>query len=189
MKFEVKPEIETENSTEREKIIEGARAERLILGLEVLKRLVKVGSLFVKLGAYTGLQAIDLSPLGNVKLGVERLAGKNSTGKELTEEEKVLHSLIVLSSTICYSLLTYGVYTGNVPMVLSSTIPYTVTNRLTFKLKGPQIKEDLKEFKRKLGESWRELLLECKGILDSYGKNNVEKLVKKVAESKKENDN
>ena len=92
-----KPTAEKDPTLERcANIIEQAKKERSELAIDVLKRLTSI--------------AINISPLGTVKMGAEIYFGKKATGETFTTPGKVLHGLVIASSLTCWSIAILAAY-------------------------------------------------------------------------------
>lgn len=148
--------FETAEPNETKKnVIEKAKKERFKLAFDVSLRLLKLAS-----------HAIDLTPIGNLKMGTEAILGKTSTGEKLNTKDRIMYSLILLHSFIYTTLLGYGILKGDVNAVMLSAPVYAITVGLTMKQKGPQIKKDIPEFIKKHVDLLNEHLVNSKKIIE-----------------------
>lgn len=171
-----KPSLEVIPPEEKKvEVIEKAHKERLELATLMFAKLVS--------------HAIDITPLGNFKMLPEMALGRTATGIKLSKKDRIMYGLIVLHSFFYTTLLGYGILKGDVNAVMLSAPIYAVTVGLTIKQKGSQVKKDITEFILKHGESLNQHLLESKRIIERYGQENVIKLIEKIKQEKKSDDN
>lgn len=93
MNFEKPPE-EKNIPEEQKGVMEKSQKERFALSIDILKRITSI--------------AINITPLGNIKMGAEIYFSKKATGEVLTTPGKVLHGLIIASSLATWSLATWA---------------------------------------------------------------------------------
>ncbi|MFZ3011945.1 MAG: pre-toxin TG domain-containing protein [Minisyncoccia bacterium] len=182
MEFKLeKPSLETENPNEnRDKIMEKAQEERLKLKFDVFLKTVKLAIHFLEV----------TTPIGNFKMGAEAMLGKRFlTGEELSKKDRIMYGLIVLHSSIYATLLGYGLIKGDPNAIMLSAPVYAITVGLTIAGKRQQVKEDIPESVKKYGDSLNEQLIASKKAIEEYGQENVKKLIEKIKQNKKPDDN
>lgn len=155
MNFNESPrESQTEKQEKQEpkNIIENARKERLALSIDILKRLAS--------------HALDLTPLGNIKMGTEMVMGKTFSGETLNFRDRTMYSLIITNSLIFWGLLSHGISKRDPEALRLSGMFYAMTTGLTVAQKGIQIIRESQKLAKKYNmESLHQLLVTCEEII------------------------
>jgi hypothetical protein len=143
---------------ERKDVIEIAQQERFALAIDVLKRLTS--------------HALDLTPIGNLKMGAEIAAGKTLSGEELKLADKAMYSLIIASSLTFWGLLTLGISNKDPEALRLAGMAWTATTGLTVTQKGVQIIKEAQKLAKKYNmESLHQLLVTAEEAIKKLKEN------------------
>ena len=170
------PSTETQKPNEtRKEVMEKAQDERLKLKFDAFKKILD-----------SVLHAIELTPLGNITMGVAVVRGKRFfIDEKLSKKDRIMYGLIILHSSIYSTLFTYGVLKGDIGAVVLSIPIYGITSGLTIAQKRQEVKKNIPESVKKYGDSQNEQLMASKKTIEEYGYEKVKELIEKMKKEKK----
>jgi hypothetical protein len=152
-----------------EAVIEGAQKERFALFTRVLDQRIEDAKRFAPLASKIASKAVDLSPVGSLKMTAEFVHGKTAEGTVLSTGDRWMYGLISGLADIGYLGMVAAGYTGH-PAVLAigagskamSYALYAIHN-----MRGMPLPDSVTRF-----------IMSAKAAVEQYGAERAEQLMR-----------